>query len=375
MNTPTTRALLGTALAGVLLTGCSSAGNGPGPSGTGQVAGGGSGSAAGAGVGSATDSTATAGSRSAAAVSPSAKLDLQAHRGGAGENTENSIASFTHALELGVTTLEMDTQITKDGKVVVTHDNIVNSDVCADTAPASANDPQSPYVGKVVHELTLAQLETLDCGFQPRPDLPEQKATTGSKIPQLQQVFALVKAHKADVMMNIETKVDATARQQSAPIDEFVKVLDDQLKTSGLADQVTIQSFDWQTLVAMHKLDPTLPLVALTTGANLEVGMPGPSRWLGGLDIDDYDGDVAKAAAAIDGVTAISPTMADVTPDLISSAHAQKLAVIPWTVDAEDQMQRLIDLGVDGIITNYPTRLRSVMAADKLPLPPPFGAP
>lgn len=364
MNTRTTRALVGAALAGVLVAGCSSAGNGRGPGGTGSAAGGGSGSAP--------NST---GSGSAAAVTPSTKLDLQAHRGGAGENTENSIASFTHALEVGVSTLEMDTQITKDGKVVVTHDNTINKDICADTEPATANDPQFPYVGKVVYELTLAQLETLDCGFQPRPDLPDQQATKGSKIPQLQQVLALVKAHKADVMMNIETKVDATARQQSAPIDEFVKLLDDQLKASGLADQVTIQSFDWQTLVAMHKLDPTLPLVALTTSANLEAGMPGSSPWLGGLDIDDYDGDVAKAAAAIDGVTAISPTMADVTSELVSSAHARKLAVIPWTVDTEDQMQRLIDLGVDGIITNYPTRLRSVMAADKLPLPPPFGAP
>ncbi len=374
MNTSATRALLGAALAGVLLAGCSSVDNGPAPGGTGSATGG-IGSAAGGSPGSAAGSTSTVGSGSGAAVTPSTKLDLQAHRGGAGENTENSIASFTHALELGVSTLEMDTQITQDGKVVVTHDNTVNSDVCAVTEPATPNDPQFPYVGKVVHELTVAQLETLDCGFQPRPDLPDQKATKGSKIPQLQQVLALVKAHKADVMMNIETKVDATARQQSAPIDEFVKLLDDQLKASGLADQVTIQSFDWQTLVAMHKLDPTLPLVALTTSANLQVGMPGSSPWLGGLDIDDYDGDVAKAAAAIDGVTAISPAKADVTPELVSSAHAQRLAVIPWTVDDEDQMQQLIDLGVDGIITNYPTRLRGVMATDKLPLPPPFGAP
>ncbi|WP_051265909.1 glycerophosphodiester phosphodiesterase family protein [Nakamurella lactea] len=310
------------------------------------------------------------------AASPirSRKLDLQAHRGGAGERTENSIASFTHAIELGVTTLELDTQITKDGKVVVTHDNTINPDVCAETAPATKNDPQYPYVGKVVHDLTLAQLLTLDCGFQQRPGMPEQQATKGSRIPELQEVFALVKAHRATVMMNIETKIDATAREQSAPVDEFVGLLHDQITASGLADQVTIQSFDWSSLQAMHRLDPTVPLVALTTTANTQMDLPGASPWLGGLDIDDYDRDVVKAAHAIDGVTAVSPAVVDVTPGMVQEAHALGLTVIPWTVDDPDQMQQLIDIGVDGIITNYPTRLRTVMADNKLPLPPAFPA-
>lgn len=317
------------------------------------------------------------GSGSAAGSQPpsrSTKIDLQAHRGGAGERTENSIASFSHALDLGVTTLEMDTQITKDGKVVVTHDNTINPQVCADTAPAAADDPQYPYVGKVVHELTLAQLQTLDCGFQQRPDLPEQVPTKGSKIPELRQVFDLVKSRDASVLMNIETKIDADAPQQSAPVDQFVSLLDKEITASGLADQVTIQSFHWGSLQAMHKIDPTLPLVALTTTANTQMDLPGASPWLGGLDIDDYDRDVVKAAHAIEGVTAVSPAVADVTPELVQRAHALGLTVIPWTVDDPGQMQQLIDIGVDGIITNYPTRLRTVLAADKLPLPPAFPA-
>lgn len=304
----------------------------------------------------------------------STKLDLQAHRGGAGERTENSIASFTHAIELGVTTLEMDTHITKDGKVVVTHDNTINPDVCADTKAATDGDPQFPYVGKVVHELTLAQLQTLDCGYQQRPGMPDQVPTKGSKIPELKDVFALVKAHHATVMMNIETKIDATAPQQSAPIEQFVALLHAQIAASGLADQVTIQSFDWSSLQAMHRLDPTLPLVALTTVKNTQMDFPGSSPWLGGLDIDDYDRDVVKAAHAIDGVVAVSPAVADVTPGMITEAHALGLTVIPWTVDDPDQMQQLIDIGADGIITNYPSRLRKVMADNKLPLPTPFPA-
>lgn len=304
---------------------------------------------------------------------PARTLDLQAHRGGAGEVTENSIAGFTHALELGVTTLEMDTQITADGMVVVTHDNTINPEVCADTAAATAGDPDYPYVGKVVHALTLAQLQTLDCGFQRRPDLPDQIAVKGSKIPTLQQVFALVKSHRADVRMNIETKIDPTAPQQSAPVDEFVKLLRDEITASGLSSQVTIQSFDWASLIAMHRLDPRLELVALTTTANQQMDLPGASPWLGGLDIDNFDRDVVRAAAAVDGVGAISPSVADVTPAMVTEAHGLGLTVIPWTVDEPEQMQQLIDIGVDGIITNYPAKLRTVMAQNNMPLPQPYG--
>jgi glycerophosphoryl diester phosphodiesterase len=337
----------------LLLTGCSAAGTAPG-------------TATGTGAGAA--------SGTAAPPSRSTKLDLQAHRGGAGERTENSIASFSHALDIGVTTLELDTQITKDGKVVVTHDNTINPQVCADTAPVTDGDPQYPYVGKVVHDLTLAQLQTLDCGFQQRPGQPEQVPTKGSKIPELRQVFDLVKSRKASVLMNIETKIDADAPLQSAPVEQFVKLLDKQITDSGLADQVTIQSFDWSSLQAMHKLDPTLPLVALTTIANTQMDLPGASPWLGGLDIDDFDRSVVKAAHAIEGVTAVSPAVADVTSATVQQAHALGLTVIPWTVDDPDQMQQLIDIGVDGIITNYPTRLRAVMKDNGLQLPPAFPA-
>ena len=116
-----------------------------------------------------------------------AHFDLQAHRGGIGERTESSIASFSHALEVGVSTLELDTQITKDRKVVVTHDRRTNPEVCADTAPDVVGDPAFPYVGKFVKDLTLQQLKTLDCGYQQRPGYPEQVNVPGSKMLELRE--------------------------------------------------------------------------------------------------------------------------------------------------------------------------------------------
>ena len=110
---------------------------------------------------------------------PDRTFDLQAHRGGLGLTVENTLASFGNALQLGVSTLELDVQITEDGQAVVTHDRKVNGAKCVDTAPATPGDPEYPYVGKYVNTLTLAQVRTLDCGSKTLPDFPGQQAVPG----------------------------------------------------------------------------------------------------------------------------------------------------------------------------------------------------
>lgn len=311
-------------------------------------------------------------------------FDLQAHRGGIALTTESTKQSFGKALEIGVTTLELDTQVTKDLKVVVTHDRQVQKSKCADTAPVTPGDPQFPYVGKYIKDLTLAQLKTLDCGYQQLPGFPKQEQIAGVKMIELKDVFDVVKAHGArGVMMNIETKVEAGAPEQTAPRELFVRRVYEEIARSGLKKQVTIQSFDWGALKEMHRLDKHLPLVALTNYDFLEVGKPGASPWLGGIDADDYDGDAAKAAAAIAGVTTLSPNYgfpqdgkvgqpgfrmyADAT--MVHTAHRLGLKVVPWTVDDEATMHALVDAGVDGFITNDPLVGRRVLAAHGLTLP------
>src|SRR5918994_2004531 len=101
-------------------------------------------------------------------------FDLQAHRGGLGLTTESTLAGFAKAIELGVTTLELDTQVTQDEHVVVTHDRRVSAVKCQDTAPAFPGDPEFPYVGDFITNLTLAQVKTVECGYQALPDHPGQ---------------------------------------------------------------------------------------------------------------------------------------------------------------------------------------------------------
>jgi glycerophosphoryl diester phosphodiesterase len=324
-----------------------------------------------------------------AAAHPAGRFDLQAHRGGLGLRVENTLASFGNALQLGVSTLELDVQITEDGQAVVTHDRRVSTVKCADTAPVTAGDPEYPYAGKYVNTLTLAQVRTLDCGSRTLADRPGQLAVPGARMPLLREVFDLVKRYRADdVTLNVETKVEAGAPAETAPREQFVRVTAAEIRRAGLLRQVTIQSFDWGALRLMSRVEPLLPLVALSNYDFLQVGQPGASPWLGGLDIDDFGGDPIAAIRSF-GATAYSPvhgfpqngTVDDpayrphVTAAMVRHAHANGIKVVPWTVNDLPTLGKLIDDGVDGIITDYPDRLRSLLAQRGFMTPQRYGSP
>jgi len=299
-------------------------------------------------------------------------FDLQAHRGGADLTSENTLEAFSRALDIGVTTLELDAQVTRDGAVVVAHDNRVNPDTCRDTSPASPSDDLFPYSGKPFRLLTLAQVRTLDCGYQPTPDHPDQRAVSGATVPELREVVDLLRERGADdVGLNVEVKVQADDLGLTVPRAEYAAKVWAVLDEGGVAGRATIQSFDWASLTAVHRIAPRARLVALVSPERLERGEEGASPWLGGIDIDDVGGDVVGAASRLAGVVALSPRE-DLPVDaaLVRSAHAAGLAVVPWTVDDEDDMGHLVDLGVDGLITNRPDLLRTVLTQRGLATPP-----
>ncbi|MEV6371964.1 glycerophosphodiester phosphodiesterase family protein [Micromonospora musae] len=325
----------------------------------------------------------------AAKPRPDRTFDLQAHRGGLGLRVENTLASFGNALQLGVSTLELDVQITEDGQAVVTHDRKISGAKCVDTAPVTPGDPDFPYAGKYVNTLTLAQVRTLDCGSKTLADKPGQLAVPGARMPLLREVFDLVKRYDADdVKLNVETKVEAGAPTETAPREQFVQVTAAEIRRAGLLKQVTIQSFDWGALMRMRQVEPRLPLVALTNYDFLQTGQPGASPWLGGLDIDTFGGDPIKAIRSF-GATAFSPvhgfpqngmvTDPDykpyVTKEMVARAHRYGIKVIPWTVDDVPTMAKLIDDGVDGLITDYPDRLRGLLAQRGYRLPKAYASP
>lgn len=269
-------------------------------------------------------------------------FDLQAHRGGRGETTEESLAAFAKSLKLGVSTLELDIVLTRDAQPLVWHDPVIEPEKCTDTGPAFAGDPDFPYVGRRVAELTLAQVRTLDCGHL-LPEFPDAEVVSGNVIATLPEVFAL--AGHTRVRYNIETKVDSDNQQQ------IVDVILAAVRTAGKLDAVEIQSFDWLTLALVRAAEPAIPLVAL---------------WEEGPD------PIAGAVAA--GADIVSPDYSVVDRAFVDRAHALGLKVIPWTVNDADAMRRQIAAGVDGLITDYPSRLRAVLAELGMPLPPAYPA-
>lgn len=304
-----------------------------------------------------------------------AAFDLEAHRGGAALTTENSLAAFGKALDIGVSTLELDVQVTKDRHVIVSHDTRVNADNCRDTKPPVAGDPLFPYAGKPWVLLTLQQVKTLQCGYRATQAFPNQTAVVGP-IPELADVFALLKKRGADtVSANVEIKVESDDLEVTAPRDVYAERTWAVIKAAGMTERVTIQSFDWPSLRQVHSIAPRARLVALASSRQLQVGESGTSPWLGGVDIDDVGGNLVRAAQTIKGLTALSPSFTlPVDAAMVEQAHAAGLEVIPWTVDEPADMTRLIGLGVDGIITNRPDALRQVLQRDGVAPPRAYPA-
>ncbi|MGV0633773.1 glycerophosphodiester phosphodiesterase [Mycolicibacillus trivialis] len=291
-----------------------------------------------------------------------ATFDLQAHRGGRGETTESSPAAFAHALRVGVDTLELDVVLTADRRPLVWHDPVIEAAKCRDTAPAVPADPAFPYVGKRVHDLTLAQVRTLDCGIR-LPEFPAATALPGTRLATLPEVFDLVAAAGADVGFNIETKVEADDPAASASPAEFVEVILAAVRAAGLTDRVIIQSFDWRTLPLVRRAEPAIRLAALWEEHTWRPGSP----WLAG--VDPADGTDPLTAVRGIGADIASPPHQAVDAVFVQRAHALGLAVIPWTVNDAATLRAQIDAGVDGVITDYPSMAREVLAGLGMPLP------
>jgi len=299
-------------------------------------------------------------------------FDIQAHRGGRGLWPENTLHAFDQAITLGVTTLELDIALTADDVVVVSHDMALNPDHTRDATGAwlQASAP-------LIRSLTLAQLQAYDVGrLQPGSKYAEQFATQvpkdGERIPTLAAVFALVKERRAHaVRFNIETKLDPTRPDDSAPPDAMVRALLAEIDRAGMAQRVTIQSFDWRSLALVGQLAPQMPRAYLTTARTLK-----DSRWTMGLKAADFGSTpqlVKAAAGASTGPVLWSPSGNDVTLAAAKEAQSLGFQVIPWTINKEVDMTDLMRRGVDGIITDYPNILRNVVRSQGLPMPLPGG--
>ena len=296
------------------------------------------------------------------------RLDIQGHRGARGLAPENTLPAFERGIDLGVTTLELDVAVTRDGVVVISHDASLNPDI--------TRGPDGAFLaehGPAIHDLTYDEVRRYDVGrLNPgRPyakAFPEQQAIDGTRIPRLADLFDLAR-RKADdrVRFNVEIKSDPTRPGLSPAPEPFARAVLQEIRRAGMERRVTIQSFDWRPLEVVHRLAPGIETAYLTVQATgFDTMCPGPaagkrdvpakdcpaSSWTGSLQFRDY-GSVPKMVKAAGG-RVWSPRYQDVDEAVLREAHALGLRVIVWTVNDPAVISQMLELGVDGIISDRP---------------------
>jgi glycerophosphoryl diester phosphodiesterase len=302
---------------------------------------------------------------------PAFGFDIEAHRGGRALFPENTLVSFSGALTMGVNTLELDMGVTKDDVIVVSHERWLNPDLAKGPDGAYVAPPGIPYIGIPLAEVKTYDVGTIRPGSKYAETFPDQKPVPGTKIPTLAEVFALVKkSGDRQVKLNIETKIDPNHPENSPDPDHFVTLLLALLKREHFEDRVMVQSFDWRSLQLVQKRAPKIPTVYLTmqAGPNPNVTLDKPSAWTAGFDPVTHGGTVPAAIKAAGGAI-WSPLYMDLTQDSIDEAHRLGLKVVTWTVNKPEDMDRLIDMGVDGIISDRPDLLRQEAAKKGIALP------
>jgi glycerophosphoryl diester phosphodiesterase len=296
------------------------------------------------------------------------KPELQGHRGARGLLPENTLPAFETALKIGVDVIELDAGITKDGVIVIAHDPCLNMDIARDKRGAYLQS--ATKFGPCVTNMTLAELQEFDVGrIRAGSDyakrFPNQQPIDGTRMPTLSALFAMVREQNNNrVRFNIETKLSPFERTQTLSPEAFVDALLGAISKEKMLDRVTIESFDWRTLKIVQRDYPRVPTVYLSAQQkffdNIRVDDRAGSAWTAGLNAHDFDGSVAKMVKAAGGKI-WSPYFGDVDEAKIKSAQALGLKVVVWTVNEAKDISRMLDFGVDGIISDYPDRAAEMM--------------
>jgi len=246
---------------------------------------------------------------------------VHGHRGARARFPENTLPAFRYAIGQGVDFLELDVVVTKDNVPVVSHDPVINNDICS-----------GPKTGIPVYTLTLAELKEYGCGAKQNPLFQSQVPIPGTRIPTLDEVFDL--SRESTVQFNVETKIFADHPELTPGPEAFTKLILELIRKHGIEQRIILSSFDPRTLRVMKNLDPSIRRAAL-----FEVERDWP--------------EVAREFEA----THLNPLYSLVTKEQVSWAHSAGLEVVPWTVNEPEDWVKLVDDGVDAIISDDPAPL------------------
>lgn len=261
------------------------------------------------------------------------KIEVQGHRGARGSRPENTLPAFQFALENGVDTLELDIQVSSDNQLVISHEPAITPERCLDP---SGNKLKEPIY---IHALPYNEIKKYDCGTLPHARFPKQVAVPHTPMPRLEDLFVMVEKSPLPaaktVNFNIETKIYPSKPETCPEPHEFAKMILVLARKHHMISRMILQSFDDRSLIAAKKIEPKVRTAMLTSDNHI-----------------DYFA-VAKAIHA----DIISPDQDWILAEDVKKLHAIGVQVLPWTVDEAKDWDRMIALGVDGIITDYPKEL------------------
>ncbi len=274
-----------------------------------------------------------------------------------------------------MTSVELDVGMTRDGVVVVGHDPRLNGDIVRGPDGAWLRPPTP-----TIYSLSFLELQGYDVG-RIRPGspyaerFPDQVPRDGERMPRLADVYTLAaRAGNAEVRLNVEIKTDPTSPRDTAAPEALADAVLRLVREAGGESRTTIQSFDWRAVKRVLATAPDIATSCLTSEQpgddNIQADRPGRKPWLAGLDPSPHGGRAPRLVKAL-GCPSWSPHYLDLTPDRMAEARSLGLRVVVWTVNEPADMVRLIDLGVDAIISDRPDLLRAVMIARGMKVPAP----
>lgn len=304
-------------------------------------------------------------------------IEIYAHRGIAAFWPENTLIGYEKSIELGVTGLDIDVAITKDNIIVGSHDPFLNKHFTRDKTKQWLADDNI-----IISNLNFAELADYDVGkINPNSSYGKhfnlRESLDNISIPSLEQVIALIKTKGSSFhKLQIEIKTDPKLHNDQY-IENFVRQIIAVLNKNNFISQAELQSFDWRTLLYAKKIAPSVRTSYITqqhaefntfADRNTWFGLRPKLSWTAGYKLKDFNNSVPFMISKLGG-DIWCPSYTDLTQELVAMAQSYNLKVIPWTVDDKSDMQKLIDLDVDGIITNRSDLLREVLAYNNILLP------
>jgi glycerophosphoryl diester phosphodiesterase len=299
---------------------------------------------------------------------------IYSHRGARGLSPENTIPAYRTSLKVGVDYVDMDVMVTKDGVVVVTHDFALNPDITRDDKGNWITGKQ-----KLIKDLTWKELQTYDVGrLKPETkyaaSFPKQQPVDGTHIPSLQEVIKTAKQITNNkVKFQIEIKTDPSSPELTFPPKYIAAAVIKVLRKEKIEEHTELQAFDWRVLQSAQKIIKKVATAYLTDkNKTKQMYHQDPKiagLWSAGFLIKDYDDSIPKMIAKLGGKI-WGPESKQLNKKNAAEAHKYGLKIVPWTANTNREMARMIELSVDGIITDRPDILRKVLAKNDYKLPP-----